>query len=441
MSDSNGNRTSIQENEPHPRPIHQFISPALQINTYYNQHPDVLYQHLGDELQSLAGSINYKSGVIVNTVPLAFMRLNLMPGEIASIIANSIDIKFILQYAMRRNRPFGICHKINENMRSYGVLAAIYNHSLIKESIATESYEVKVRGFQLFEILHVKSYPDSDNQTLALARVKIIPNKTLNHPNNEICLHPNRYKSSLKFHTINRFQSQWPSWVYKQFDIHELASRLFKKVKILYDDIKISNVPSILSFQVTKLGIFTHEEVNELLGIESTNLRLQYELEYFNRNQSMQKLRCTKAKCGITISNMSCVLPISPEGKEDSYCGSWGSLHSLITVTHLEDRLKVIVVKNLSSKYFAHGYDTSLIFCPNCKSFIGWRFLVKNDFLSSSSRSFYGLAVNCVTSIDDHILPLVTVNDVVPHGSDREMIFDAVDDTDILLQTPWTYNL
>jgi len=49
-------------------------------------------------------------------------------------------------------------------------------------------------------------------------------------------------------------------------------------------DIKISNVPSILSFQMTKLGIFTHEEVNELLSIESTNLRLQYELEYFNRN-------------------------------------------------------------------------------------------------------------------------------------------------------------
>lgn len=48
----------------------------------------------------------------------------------------------------------------NENMRTYGVLAAIYNHSLIKESIDKRSYEIKVRGFQLFEVLHVKSYPD-----------------------------------------------------------------------------------------------------------------------------------------------------------------------------------------------------------------------------------------------------------------------------------------
>lgn len=49
-------------------------------------------------------------------------------------------------------------------------------------------------------------------------------------------------------------------------------------------DIQFSNVPSVLSYQVTKLGIFSHEEVNELLCIESTNLRLQYELEYLNKN-------------------------------------------------------------------------------------------------------------------------------------------------------------
>jgi len=58
-----------------------------------------------------AGSTNYKS-VIINTVPLLFMKLNVMPGEIASIIANSSDIKFILQYALSRNRPFGIIHKM-----------------------------------------------------------------------------------------------------------------------------------------------------------------------------------------------------------------------------------------------------------------------------------------------------------------------------------------
>jgi len=75
----------------------------------------------------------------------------------------------------------------------------------------------------------------------------------------------------------------------------------------------------------------------------------------------MQKLRCSSEYCGVPISNMSYVLPISPEGIEDSYCGSWGSLHSLVTVTHLEDRLKEIAVKDLTFKY-VYRYDRFIIF-------------------------------------------------------------------------------
>lgn len=29
------------------------------------------------------------------------------------------------------------------------------------------------------------------------------------------------------------WQTQWPDWVYKQFDVHELAERVSKKVKML----------------------------------------------------------------------------------------------------------------------------------------------------------------------------------------------------------------
>ncbi|XP_025203370.1 protein cereblon-like [Melanaphis sacchari] len=431
-------RTSSEENESHPEPIsllrRNVISTELQINTYYNQSPQVLYQYLGNDLHKLAGSINYKSGVVVNTVPLAFMKLNLMPGEIAPIIANSSDIKFILQYANHRNRPFGICHKINENMRTYGVLAMIYDHSLAKESTELDSYELKIRGLQLFEILHVKSFPDNDNQTLALARIKIIPNFIINHPYNELCLRPKKHNLSRSelFRNKNIWQNQWPSWVYKQFDVHELASRIFKKIKILYKDIKFSNIPSVLSFQVTKLGIFTHEEVNELLGIESTNLRLQYGLQYFNKNQSMQKLKCTGLNCDIPITNMSYVLPISPEGLEDSYFGSWGEFHAMVTVTDLENGLNVITVKNLS-EYFP-GYNSAIIFCPNCTGYLGWSFSI-DDNSSSLPKSFYGLAIQAITSINEYILPLASSYDVTPleENSDAEIIFDAINDTDILM--------
>lgn len=77
----------------------------------------------------------------------------------------------------------------------------------------------------------------------------------------------------------------------------------------------------------------------------------------------MQKLRCTGVNCGIPISNMSYVLPISPKGIEDNVYESWGSFRSLVTVTRLEDRLKIITVTDVSSRYFSFlGYDRFIIF-------------------------------------------------------------------------------
>lgn len=56
-------------------------------------------------------------------------------------------------------------------------------------------------------------------------------------------------------------------------------------IDVLYftgKDIQTSDNPIFLSFQVTKIGIFTEAQVIELLGLELTNLRLQRELHYIN---------------------------------------------------------------------------------------------------------------------------------------------------------------
>jgi len=45
-------------------------------------------------------------------------------------------------------------------MPTYGILVAIHNHSSIKESIETKSYEVQIRGLQLFKIHNIKPFPD-----------------------------------------------------------------------------------------------------------------------------------------------------------------------------------------------------------------------------------------------------------------------------------------
>jgi len=76
----------------------------------------------------------------------------------------------------------------------------------------------------------------------------------------------------------------------------------------------------------------------------------------------MQKLKCSGVYCGVPISNMSHVLPISPKGIEDSYFGSWGALRTLITVTHLEDNLKVIKSTNVMSEdFWLLGYNKFII--------------------------------------------------------------------------------
>jgi len=61
--------------------------------------------------------------------------------------------------------------------------------------------------------------------------------------------------------------------------------------------------------------------------------------------------------------------------------------------------------------------------------------MAKNDFLlpPSSPRSFYGFHTSTVTSLNDYILPIVSSNEDLPPNSDGEIIFDAIDNTDILL--------
>jgi len=45
-------------------------------------------------------------------------------------------------------------------MCTYGTLVAICDHSKVMEATTPETYEIKVKGLQLFQLLHVKSFPD-----------------------------------------------------------------------------------------------------------------------------------------------------------------------------------------------------------------------------------------------------------------------------------------
>lgn len=66
---------------------------------------------MGNELDKATGRTVYEEG-IVHTLPVIFLKLNLMPGQILPIIARSSDVKLILKYAIFRNRSFGVCYKL-----------------------------------------------------------------------------------------------------------------------------------------------------------------------------------------------------------------------------------------------------------------------------------------------------------------------------------------
>ncbi|XP_060876667.1 protein cereblon-like [Metopolophium dirhodum] len=380
------------------------IPPELQLETHYDRSLTAAHKYLGDGLHEATGRTVYEEGV-VHSLPIIFLKLNLMPGQILPIIARSSDVKLILKYAIFRNRSFGVCYKLNENKRTFGTIAEVYEHSVEIET--SQSFQIKAMGHQRFEIVQVTKFPESLEQSLALAKIKIIPDITLTHPYNTLCLHPKKRNTSHGEMCRKRdmWQTQWPDWVYKQFDVNELASRLAKKVKMLYKDIKISDDPCLLSFQVTRLGIFSQEQVSELLGIESTNLRLQYELQYWNKTQSMQKFLCARSGCSAPVCNMSNVFPMSPEGPQGTYCNSWGIIHEMITVTELDDDIDVISVGSPSTECcWFPGYKWTIILCSNCQSHLGWSYLADEN-LTLTPREFYGLSLRAITSIKDYLVP------------------------------------
>ncbi|XP_015380483.1 PREDICTED: protein cereblon-like isoform X2 [Diuraphis noxia] len=390
------------------------IPPLPFIETPYDQSLTAAHQYLGDGLQEASGRTIYEEGV-VHSLPIIFLKLNLMPGQILPIIAQSSDIKLILKYAITRNRAFGVCYKLNKNKRTFGTIAEVFEHSVVIEY--SISFQIKAMGHQRFEVLEINQFPESHEQSLALAKIKIIPDITLTYPYNKLCLHPKKRNTSHGQMCRKRdmWQTQWPDWVYKQFDVNELASRLSKKVKMLYKDVKISDDPYLLSFQVTRLGIFNQEQVSELLGIESTNLRLQYELQYWNKIQSMQKFMCARSGCNISLCNMTNVFPMSPEGPQGTFCNSWGQIHNLITVTDLDDDVNVIAVGNPSTECcWFPGYNWTIILCPNCQSHLGWRYKA-NNILKLTPKYFYGLSISAITFIKDYLRPdrerLEEVND------------------------------
>ncbi|XP_015377607.1 PREDICTED: protein cereblon-like, partial [Diuraphis noxia] len=245
--------------------------------------------------------------------------------------------------------------------------------------------------------------------TCTEARVKIIKDTTLYYPLTKLCLDKkNRsFGDSRICSKRSMFQTLWPSWVYKQFDVYELASNITKKIKILstdqsvvnylvYQNVRISDDPIFLSFQVTKLGLFSETQINELFGIDSTNLRLQLELNFLNNLNVVEEYVCAGSDCGVQVCNLKTMFSVSSTQTHKSNCKYWNSSRDMITISYLDDYVNKIKFVNKSTECSCFpGYNSTSIICKTCNSHLGWSFVV-NGSMSVMPTSFYGLSITAL---------------------------------------------
>lgn len=66
---------------------------------------------MGDGLHETTGRTILEEKEI-HTIPVLFLKLNLIPGQILPIIARSPEVKHLIKYAMDKNRVFGVSYKL-----------------------------------------------------------------------------------------------------------------------------------------------------------------------------------------------------------------------------------------------------------------------------------------------------------------------------------------
>ncbi|XP_022161805.1 protein cereblon-like [Myzus persicae] len=416
ISTSNPNLYPDDRLGPFPRSLapERLVYPEFEMATNLDKNDSAAMMKLVDELHEGAGL-------------LLFLGLELIPEEILTIRLNTSEYGIVRQHINSETLYLGVCYKINErNNRTFGTIGIICKNLAF--------FTLRVMGYRRFEIVKVNHH--RLGQTMAFAQIKIIKDITLTNPYNNLHLHPSISVLGSGKMRSNRdaWQTQWPPWVYKQFDVHELASCIFKKVKMLRENVIISSDPEILSFQLTRIGLFNDIEVNKLLSITSTNLRLQRELQYLNKIKIVEKYVCARIGCGVPICNKNNVFAMYPAPPQGSYqnCRWKNSTHSMITVTDLVDGSNILKLEKKSFECHCFpGYKSTSIFCLKCNSHLGWRFVIDCN-VSLTPTVFYGLYETALKTHISSSVGRLVLSDDVPFSS-RGQIHNSSGSTLLIL--------
>ncbi|KAI0216106.1 Protein cereblon [Lamellibrachia satsuma] len=180
--------------------------------------------------------------------------------------------------------------------------------------------------------------------------------------------------------------TQWPPWVYRQYDAFLLMSKIRTELQSWNETLKPETMPcepSEFSFWVAANLLLDDAFRLHLLTIDSAIQRLRCELSIMRRCTVL----CCK-NCNLLIAKKEDVFSMALEGPMGAYVNPGGYVHETLTI-YKATGLRLIGWPSTENSWFP-GYAWTIAQCSQCNSHLGWKFTVAERG-SLKPEKFWGL--------------------------------------------------
>ncbi|XP_058809346.1 protein cereblon [Phymastichus coffea] len=346
------------------------------------------HSYLGTNLEELRGRIFLDEGIYINLPLVVKPSIVLFPGQTLPMAVYQTYVINMLNDCLQYNRTFGVVCAQDDKTVSIGTTADIYEYL---SGTSREGFRLKAKGRQRFRILKLM-----EGYNKISANVKILPEINLPHPFSDqrlACLDCYRVKPTNeqelvkqnKLEMLESVVTQWPSWVYRQYDPNRLSRKIREQLQFIETKVRcIPTDPVDLSYWVAQNLPLSDSDRLMLLKYDCAISRLQWELNYLIEDRILVCIRCDRQ-----IGKQSNIFPMSKEGPQNTFCNSAGFLHDTVTLRQAEN---LELNSNLASTHYSWfpGYAWTIASCEGCKIHMGWLFTRAQDKHLRPS-SFWGL--------------------------------------------------
>lgn len=193
------------------------------------------------------------------------------------------------------------------------------------------------------------------------------------------------------------YSTPWPSWVYRQYDVHYLRVRVFEQMAKWHGKLQQQQCPedpTDFSFYVIARLPLSNDLKLRLIKLKSPQQRLRCLLGILSQ---WTTLNCSN--CSRLVAHRKDVFSMSASGPMNAYVNPGGVVHETLTL-HRAHSLYLAGISSDQDSWFP-GYKWTICHCRGCGRHMGWKFNSLNDELKP--QSFWGLTRSALQSkIEDH---------------------------------------